>query len=179
MLKLTLFLLLVYFHQTDQVGGKAAFSIFNTRWHYFSLIVNEIVLLKLFLLKFWMRQLLPTDFISTCNTFATFEKCMACSSKAGLVPGDLGTLILLAVTSNYHKHLGDHNFPQRICLHLCTFRVLKYASCFACKCILPSAERSSDCIMIPRKQLYPELCLGTWYSHICMVAMCLFTISSK
>ena len=32
MLKLTLFLLLVYFHQTDEVGGKAAFSIFNTRW---------------------------------------------------------------------------------------------------------------------------------------------------
>lgn len=89
MLKLTLFLLLVYFHQTDEVGGKAAFSIFNTRWQYFSLTVNEIFLLeKLFLLKFWMRQLLPTDFISACNTFATFEKSMACSSKAGLVPGD-------------------------------------------------------------------------------------------
>ena len=38
---------------------------------------------------------------------------MACSSKARLVPGDLGALILLAVTSNNHKHLGDHNFPQR------------------------------------------------------------------
>lgn len=26
---------------------------------------------------------------------------------------ETGALILLAVTSNYHKHLGDHDFPQR------------------------------------------------------------------
>lgn len=107
---------------------------------------------KLFLLKFWMRQL-PTNSISICNTFASFEKCMVCSAKAGLVPGDLSTLTLLAVTSNYHKHPGDHNFPQRtlFTLTLEYFRVLRYASCFACICILPSAEQFSYCIMIPCK----------------------------
>ena len=55
---------------------------------------------------------------------------------------ETGALILLAVTSNYHKHLGDHDFPQRTYLHLCTFTVLKYVSSFACICILPSAEQS-------------------------------------
>ena len=32
--------------------------------------------------------------------------------------------------------------PRELYLHLCTFRVLKYVSSFACICILPSAEQS-------------------------------------
>ena len=49
--------------------------------------------------------------------------------------------------------------PRELYLHICTFRVLKYACCFACIFILPSAERSSYCVMIPQKQVYPKQCL--------------------
>lgn len=59
-----------------------------------------------------MRQSLPTSFKSTCNTSITFEKSTVSSASTGIVPEDFGNLIMLVVTSNYHKHLHDQSVPE-------------------------------------------------------------------
>ena len=65
----------------------------------------------------------------------------------------------------YHEHLGDHSLPtpHQLYLHICIFRVLEYAHCFACIFILPCTEQASYCVVIPWKQMYPQQCSRTWY----------------
>lgn len=100
------------------------------------LTVSKIFFFFLLKLQFWTRQLLPSNFISTCDIFVTFEKCMVYSANTEIVPEDFSNIILLAVVSNYHKHLDDHSLPQE---NLGIFRVLKYACRSACVFILTSA----------------------------------------
>lgn len=110
----------------------------------------RLFLLKLFLLKFWMRQL-PTNSISHIILLLHLKSVCSALLKQDL---SLETWVLwhcLQLHQITTSTLATTTSPRELYLHLHTFRVLKYASCLACICILPSAEQFSYYIMIPCK----------------------------
>lgn len=118
--------------------------------------------------QFWIRQLLPTNFRFPCNVFVTLEKCIVCSANTGIVPEDFSNLILLTVTSNYHKTLTTTASLRGIYLHIGICRVLKYACCFAYVFILPSAEQFSHCFMMLWKAKLPQtVALNLIHTDLC------------
>lgn len=143
---------------------KMALLFFNSYW--------EFSFEKQLVLQFWIRSWLLTNFISTCHTFVTLEKCLVCSADTGIVLEDFGNLILFTVTSKYHQTLVVTAYPRELDFHMCIFTVLTYACCFSYIFILLSDEQFSCCVLIPQNAKVPwTLWRGTGYVQICVVAM--------